>query len=179
MDIIERTMRREGWDKYTNRTSDRGGPTKWGITQKAWSGHIKRAATPAEVKAITQAQAYDFYYDEYMVKPQFDRIVHPMLREFVFDCGVNHGTRRASRWLQTAVKAPVDGRLGPVTLKKVNNTSWLATFLRLVATRQRFYAEISSDQLPADPDLPNLQGWINRSAEFLDTVADTLVGGVR
>lgn len=177
MDIIERTMRREGWDKYTNRGSDRGGPTKWGITQKAWSDYIGRTATVGEIKAITEQQAREFYFEVYMRKPRFDLIVHPFLREFVFDCGVNHGTRRAAQWMQSAIKVVVDGNAGPVTLKKVNVTPWMATFLRMVAIRQRFYAKIASDQLPTDPDLPNLQGWINRAAEFLDEVAAQLAGG--
>ena len=60
MDIIEKTMRREGWDKYTNRASDRGGPTKWGITQGAWSGYINRLATINEIKAITEAKVLRF-----------------------------------------------------------------------------------------------------------------------
>lgn len=177
IDIIEKTMRREGWDKYTNRASDRGGPTKWGITQKAWSDYIKRPATIPEVQSITEQQAREFYFSEFMRKPRFDLIVHPFLREFVFDCGVNHGTRRAACWLQASVQVSVDGDIGPLSLQKVNVTPWLATFLRMVAIRQRFYAHISSDQLPADPDLPNLKGWINRAAEFLDEVAAQLAPG--
>lgn len=177
MDIIERTMRREGWDEYTNRSSDRGGPTKWGITQKAWSGYIGRPATEDEIKKITQEQAREFYFRKYLVGPRFDLVLDDYLREFLFDCGVNHGTDRAIHWLQEAVGVPVDGVVGPVTMKRVNGTNPVSLLLRLIAVRQRFYAKIASDQLPADPDLPNLQGWTNRLAAFIDELAARLAGG--
>lgn len=174
--IINEILRREGWGKYTNRPSDRGGPTKWGITQKAWSDYIGRPATIDDVKSITDYQARRFYRTEYIEGPNFDRIVNPLLQEFVIDCGVNHGVSRAARWLQQVIGVKADGRVGPVTLSRVNSVHPAATLLRLIGVRQRFYAQIASDQLPADPDLPNLRGWINRAAEFLDTLATEIEG---
>jgi lysozyme family protein len=176
-ELITEILKREGWDTYTNKASDRGGPTKWGITQKSWSAYIGRAATIDEIKAITEQQARGFYYTEYIVKPNFSLIDDDFVQEFVVDCAVNHGVFRASSWLQEAIGAKVDGRVGPKTLELLRARNPVATLLLLIGIRGRFYAKIASDQLPADPDLPNLRGWINRLMGFTDQLAARIAGG--
>ncbi len=96
-DIITDVLKAEGWDTYTNDPADRGGPTKWGITLKAWSEYRGRDCTAADVQAITEAQARDFYEKLYVIGPKFNQLP-PMLVPLVVDCGVNHGVRAASKW---------------------------------------------------------------------------------
>lgn len=175
-ELITGILKREGWDLYTDKPSDRGGPTKWGITQKSWSAYIGRPATIEDVKAITEQQARDFYYTEFIVKPNFVLIEDDFLQEFVVDSAVNHGVFRASSWLQEAVGAKVDGRVGPKTLELLHSLNPTAVVLLLIGVRGRFYAKIASDQLPADPDLPNLRGWINRLMWFTDQLAARMAG---
>lgn len=171
-ELITGILKREGWDEYTNKPSDRGGPTKWGITQKAWSEWLGRPATVEDVKAITEAQARAFYKAVYIERPRFDQIQDEFLMEFTVDCGVNHGTARAAQWLQIAADVVADGAVGPKTLAAVNAAPWLKLTLKMIGIRGRFYAKIASDQLPADPDLPNLQGWMNRLFSYVDRLAD-------
>ena len=52
-DLITEIMKAEGWDKYTNDPADRGGPTKWGITLKAWSEYHGLDLTAEDIQAIT------------------------------------------------------------------------------------------------------------------------------
>jgi lysozyme family protein len=172
--LITDILVREGWDKYTNDPNDRGGPTKWGITLAAWRDYHARPVTPAEIEKITEGQAREFYRSEYIVRPGFNKIATDDLMELVVDCGVNHGVGRAARWLQQAAKVPVDGKIGPVSLAKVNATPWLVLFLRIVGYRARFYASI----VERDPtQLKYLEGWIDRAADFLDEVADERASG--
>jgi len=42
------------------------------------------------------------------------------LRALVVDAGVNHGVRRAAKWLQRAAGVEEDGIVGPRTLAAVN-----------------------------------------------------------
>src|SRR5690606_9651751 len=93
--LITDVMRREGWDKYTNHPADRGGPTKWGITLRAWSDYLGQEMTPADVQAITEFGARRFYEDVFFKRPKFDRLPS-RLWPVVFDCAVNHGVRAAS-----------------------------------------------------------------------------------
>jgi lysozyme family protein len=102
--IIDKVLEDEG-EKFTNHPSDLGGPTKWGITQKALSAYLRRPATVEEVKQLTRAAAYLIYYDEYVVDPGFKEIhmLAPALTGELVDTGVNVGPARAALWLQIAL----------------------------------------------------------------------------
>jgi lysozyme family protein len=169
--IIDEIIRREGGDQFTDRPSDRGGPTKYGITQKAWDdylnahGYARDATLPPFVRDIDRTAARHFYFAMHVTP--FVWIVDDALRELVVDCSVNHGRTRATRWLQLAAGVEPDGVIGPKTRAAANTSSAHELYVDILRRRFRFYALIASDQLPADPDLPNLRGWIARACEFI------------
>lgn len=170
-DIVRRIIAREGGSKYTDIPEDRGGPTKWGITQAAWSDYKGFKAEPDDIKAITEPEAIEFYLLNYVEEPWFVYIEPPLLKELVVDCGVNHGPRRASRWLQEAVGAQTDGIVGPKTLQSLSESDPTAVFLRICAIRTRFYGSlISIDRSQAI----FAKGWNRRAAEFLDLLAERI-----
>jgi lysozyme family protein len=172
-DIITEILRAEGWDTYTNYPEDRGGPTKWGITAKAWSSVLGRPATEDDVKAITEVGARLFYRGEYIVKPNFHQLPEE-LQELVIDCGVNHGTARAAKWLQKVVGVRADGVVGPKTLSAVRNQDWTVIYARICAHRVRFYGEIvRRDRTQAK----FIGGWNNRAAKYIDRLAELLPRG--
>lgn len=171
-DIITDILKAEGWDKYTNRPTDRGGPTKWGITQKAWSEYVGHAAPIDEIKAITEHQARIFYENMYIKRPKFD-MLPPLLIPMIVDCGVNHGVRAASKWIQRAVGAKQDGAIGPQTLAALTSTNLIATYTRICASRFKLYGRIvTKDHSQAE----YAHGWNNRGAKWLERLADYLAG---
>lgn len=126
-DIIEEILRVEG-SAYTNDARDSGGPTKYGITQAALAAHRNRFVTPAEVAALTEAEARQIYRQRYFHAPKIDMIhaVSPRIGAEVMDTGVNCGPATAIRMLQRVLNAMnngqklysdliVDGKAGPVT----------------------------------------------------------------
>ncbi len=172
-EIITEVLRAEGWDTYTNDPVDRGGPTKWGITQAAWSEALGRPATEDDVKAITEAEARAFYRSRYVIDPRFHELPEKLV-ELVVDCGVNHGQRRAARWLQKAIGARADGVIGPKTLARAHEIPWVRTYARICAHRVRFYGEIvRRDRSQAR----FIGGWNNRAAKYLERLADLWLGG--
>ena len=171
-EIITDILKAEGWDKYTNRPTDRGGPTKWGITQKAWSEYLGHAASEDEIRAITEQQARIFYEQVYVKAPRFDQLA-PLLCPMVVDCGVNHGVRAASKWVQRAVGARQDGWIGPATLDAVTSHNMIATYMRICASRFKLYGRIvTKDHSQAE----YAHGWNNRGAKWLTRLADYLAG---
>jgi lysozyme family protein len=174
--IIDNIIRREGG--YVNHPADRGGPTNFGITQRAWSAYIGRAASETEMRSITLPEAMEFYFQEYIVKPKFDKIHDPHLRELVIDAGVNHGPRHAAKWLQAAasdlaagVRLAQDGAIGPLTLSAVNHADPQELFLWVCAYRIRLYGRlVAQDRSQA----AFISGWNNRVAEFLEEAAERL-----
>lgn len=106
---------------YSNRRSDRGGPTKYGITHRtlaAWRG--VSAVSASEVKALTRAEAEDIYKAGYW--SQCGGSILPSGLDYaVFDFGVNSGPARAVRYLQKVVGVTMDGSIGPMTLAAVRS----------------------------------------------------------
>jgi lysozyme family protein len=174
-EIILEIMRREGWDKYTNHPADRGGPTKFGVTLKAWSDYIGRPATEDDVKNLEAEDAYNFYEEEYVFKPGFHKINNPHVRELVIDCGVNHGVRHAAKWVQRSVFAKQDGVLGPISLAAVNATDPLEVFLEVLAYRIRLYGRLVAQDVT---QAQFISGWNNRAAQFLEAAGYRLSEGL-
>lgn len=127
-DAITGIIEREG-SQYTDHAADRGGPTKYGITQATLSAWRGRQATPGEVMQLTENDARAIYRKRYVVDPGFDKVA--LRRETIafelVDTGVNMGTAVAGRFLQQALNVlnreqrayrdiPEDGEVGPGTL---------------------------------------------------------------
>lgn len=134
--IIDDILKKEG-SQYTNHSADRGGPTKWGITLDTLRAWRKAPSTSAaDVQALTEDEARRIYYENYVVKPGYVHVMAlmPRLAAKLVDTGVNVGTRRASRWLQTALNAfnrsylptpdypelKIDGDIGPATIRALS-----------------------------------------------------------
>ena len=165
--IIDELIRREG-DKFTNDPVDKGGPTKYGITQATLSRYLGRPATVAEVQALSEDTARNIYATMYIEEPGFARIQNEHLRELLVDCGVNHGPSRPIRWLQAAVGARPDGVLGRGTSVLTNTASAKVVFAKVLCERLRFYEDLDDN----DPSQERFQdGWTNRCCEFVMILA--------
>lgn len=117
--IIDATIKAEGG--YVNDPADRGGATKYGITQA-----VARAnGYSGDMRDLPLQTARDIYKREYAVKPGFIDFPSEIAAE-LFDTGVNMGTAKATQFLQRAVNAlsgagiAVDGKMGPATRSAVN-----------------------------------------------------------
>lgn len=130
--IITDILSREG-DRYTDHPSDRGGPTKYGITLatlRAWRNNP--IVDAYQVQILTEEEARRIYFQEYVVKPGFVHVLalSELLGVELVDSGVNCGAQRAAMWLQTGLNAfnrsfrappdypelKIDGLIGPKTL---------------------------------------------------------------
>jgi lysozyme family protein len=118
-------INREGG--YVNIPADRGGPTKYGITeavarQNGYKGHMKD---------LPLSLAKDIYRKQYWIQPRFDQVnaISPLVAEELLDTGVNCGVGFARPTLQRALNLlnnqgkggwpdlAVDGIYGPATLR--------------------------------------------------------------
>lgn len=126
--IIDDILAAEG-SRYTNHPSDRGGPTKYGITLDTLAKWRGAPVTAKDVRSLKEAEARRIYEHRYIVEPGFDvvrQISEPIAIELI-DTGVNMGTKTAVVFLQRALTAfnrqgklyhdlLVDGMLGVKTL---------------------------------------------------------------
>ena len=181
-DIIDSIEKSEGWPKFTDHPDDKGGPTKGGITLATLEHWRQRPCEKADLKALDRHEARQIYQQMYIDDPGFRFITESLLRYQVVDCGVLHGPRRASKWLQQAINAQskavfngqtvkVDGRFGPASqalLTQLRHHSDRIN-LRIATCRIRFLGRI----VGRDPSQARwINGWLNRATKFVTMQAD-------
>ncbi|MEG3179346.1 glycoside hydrolase family 108 protein [Sphingomonas sp. LT1P40] len=130
--LIEDVIAREGG--YSNHPADRGGATRWGITEAVARAH----GYPGDMRVFPRDEAAAIYRRIYWLKPNFSGVAShaPALAAELFDTGVNMGPAVAARFLQRALNAlnregkdypdmAVDGQIGTITLAAL--AAFLAT----------------------------------------------------
>lgn len=122
-EMIDSVIGREGG--YTNHPADRGGPTRWGVTQAVARAHDY----DGDMRGYPRARAEAVYRTLYWARPRFDQVAEraASLAAEMFDTGVNMGPAVAAAFLQRALNAlnrgasdypdvVCDGQIGPQTL---------------------------------------------------------------
>lgn len=100
---------------YVNVKTDRGGPTKYGITHTTLAAHRGvPSVTAAQVQAMTLAEAAEIYRRSYWSQSGGDLL--PVGLDYAaFDFGVNSGPATAVKKLQKVVGVREDGIMGEMT----------------------------------------------------------------
>ena len=139
--LIDRLIQIEGG--FVNDSVDRGGPTKYGITQATLSHWRGTAVTAKDVENLDLQETRQIYLMQYWVKPRIcDLKLSEPLQEMVFDAGVHHGVSRATKLLQSSMSVAADGIIGTVTInaaQRLNGPHLAALFM---AERVEFIAKI-------------------------------------
>lgn len=122
--FLTELIKREGG--YVNIAADRGGATKYGITES-----VARAnGYKGNMRDLPESLARDIYRKQYWIQPRFDQVntISPLVAEELLDTGVNCGVGFAKPTLQRALNLlnnqgkggwpdlAVDGVYGPATL---------------------------------------------------------------
>lgn len=153
--------------KYTNHRSDRGGPTKYGITLATWKkvGYDKngdRAITAEDIKLLTEDDYNRVFKLNYWDACWGDHIKNQSVANLLIDFAYNSGVSRAIRHVQSLVGAKQDGIMGPATLSAINNfkQGQCVLFDKLKVDRIAYLHEIVKNDPKQDPNLP---GWLRRN----------------
>lgn len=101
-----------GW---SDNPADPGGATMKGVTLANFRRYVRADATKTDLRQISDDQVATvyrrFYWDAVLGAELPDGVDYA-----VFDFAVNSGPGRAAKYLQAAVGAVQDGRIGPATL---------------------------------------------------------------
>jgi len=94
--LIAEVIDREG--DYVNHPADRGGPTRWGITEEV----ARENGYEGDMRFLPRAIAARIYADRYWHSLALDEVVglSEELAMVLFDFGVNSGPGRAAEYLQ-------------------------------------------------------------------------------
>ena len=149
---VAKTLIREGGSRFTDNPDDRGGATKYGISQNAYPN--------VDIPNLTEDQAKAIYKRDYWDKVSGDTLRSQAVAENIFDTAVNMGPTTATKLAQMTLDLDIDGKFGPATTKAVN-----------AADEQEFLAEYTLAKVARYAAICNkdrtqskfLLGWINRA----------------
>lgn len=122
-----------GWSDHKN---DPGGATMKGVTIGRFQEHKGRPVTKTELRNISDkdlAAIYRTYWDAVRGDQLPSGVDH-----VAFDSSVNSGPSRSIKFLQKAVGAVADGRIGPNTMDRVSKSDPISTVSKMCAVRMGF-----------------------------------------
>ncbi|WP_429169187.1 glycoside hydrolase family 108 protein [Aeromonas rivipollensis] len=129
LQVIDEVIQREGGDKFTDRAEDRGGPTRWGVTQATarqfgYTGHMRDYPKSEAIKVYTS------YWNQ--LRLSTIEVFDADLATYLFDYGVNSGPGRAATDFQRLLNVlndrqklypdlKADGAIGPRSLSALES----------------------------------------------------------
>ena len=109
--LIDELIEREGG--YVNHPADRGGPTRFGITEAVARAHGYAGA----MAQLPRDEAAAIYRRLYWLRPRFDQVAKrsPRLAEELFDTGANMGPAVAATFLSGhSPRSTATARITPI-----------------------------------------------------------------
>lgn len=162
---------------YTNHPTDKGGATKYGITQTTLNVYNKfhtDEVVTLRVNDLDSFRAREIYLTMFWNPLRLDEIEDQKLAHILFDQAVNQGGQIAVKRMQRAYnfstranpKLVEDGIVGPKTILALNTCNVSARVcLEFLKASQHYYINI----VKAEPNqIAFLSGWINRTHRLID-----------
>lgn len=169
--LIDEVIDREGG--YSNHPADRGGATRWGITQD-----VARADDyTGDMRALPRVTAESIYRRLFWIAPKFSFVaeIAPKVAAELFDTGVNMGVSVAGQFLQRALNAlnrnerdypdlTVDGAIGARSLAalgaycRVRGPTGESVLLKAIEAMQGERYIMLAERRPANEAF--LYGWL-------------------
>ena len=151
---------------YVNHPKDPGGETNLGVTKRVyeeWGG-------TKDMKDLEVEDVAPIYRKNYWDRIKADDLPSG-LDLCVFDFGVNAGTGRAAKYLQSMIGTVADGGIGPNTLKKLDEyleeNSVEDTIKNYQAERQSYYESLSTFETFG-------RGWTRRVEETTESALEMI-----
>jgi len=143
---LETILHHEGG--YVNHPKDPGGETNLGVTKRVYEAWVmENDLSQKDMKDLLVEDVAPIYKNNYWDRVKGDQLPNG-LDLCVFDFGVNAGTGRAAKYLQTMIGTVADGGIGPNTLKALGNyveeNGLEQTIKNYQEARQEYYESLST-----------------------------------
>jgi lysozyme family protein len=143
---------------YVNHPADPGGMTNLGVTKRVWEEWTGDPATEADMRALTPEMVGPLYKTRYWDAVRGDDLPSGV-DLCVFDCAVNAGVGRASKFLQQAAGVTADGQIGPKTISAVTSKPADEIIEAFCALREAHYKSLNTFDTFG-------KGWMRRLASI-------------
>ena len=144
----------KNWDKcfdlvivneggFVDNKLDPGGATNWGCTQAVWEQYIGHKVTVDDMKALTKEEVKPLYKKRYWDAVYGDALPSG-LDYCIFDCAINSGVGRASKFIQELVGVPADGAIGNNTISAITQINAVTLINEFCDKRQGFLESLKT-----------------------------------
>ena len=138
-----------GW---VNNPSDPGGETNLGVTKRVWEEYVGH---PVEsLKKLTKEEVAPLYEQKYW-RPCYGEVLPRGLDLLSFSMGVNAGTGRSVKLLQSSLGCVPDGVIGPKTRELISASNSATLIAKFSETRREYYRSLKNFPIFG-------KGWLNR-----------------
>lgn len=167
-DAFNYLLRNEG-TTFTDDPTDSGGPTKFGITKKAYELFLGHSVDVSEIRSLTIPQAKPFYFDRYWKTLSCQKLTSRAISICIFDSGVLYGVANAGILAQKAASAngfalKFDGILGDKSIAALNaiqEEDFLKSFHSLLLERIEWIVKVNPKNVVYQ------KGWTDRADRLL------------
>lgn len=148
---------------FSNHPLDKGGATNKGITIAVFRKYFGLDKTVEDLRRITDGQWDLIFKTGYWDKMKGDQIKNQSIANILVDWAWGSGPITAIKRLQKLLEVRVDGIIGPITLRALNEAKQEDLFKKIWNARRDFFYEIVRRN-PSQRVF--LRGWMNRLNDY-------------
>jgi lysozyme family protein len=128
---------------YVDNPADPGGATNWGCTKAVWEKYVGHEVTKDDIKALTKEDVKPLYKRNYWDALHGDAIPSG-LDYCLFDCAINSGVGRASKWIQEIAGVTADGAIGNNSVAAITQINPVTAINEFCDKRQAFLESLKT-----------------------------------
>ena len=149
-ECLDLVLKSEGG--WVNNPNDPGGETNLGVTKRVWEEYVGH---PVEsLKKLTKEDVAPLYEQKYW-RPCYGEVLPRGLDLLSFSMGVNAGTGRSVKLLQSSFGCVPDGVIGPKTRELISASNSATLIAKFSETRREYYRSLKTFPIFG-------KGWLNR-----------------
>jgi lysozyme family protein len=152
-ECLDLVLKSEGG--YINHSSDPGGRTNLGVTQRVWEEYTGHEADEKIMRGLTPEKVAPLYEQRYW-RPCYGEILPKGLDFLCFSFGVNAGSGRAVKLLQQSLGLVSDGIIGPRVMQKLRESNIADVIKGFSESRREYYKSLKTFPIFG-------KGWIART----------------
>jgi len=138
-ECLELVLKSEGG--WVNNPADPGGETNLGVTKRVWEEYVGHHVDT--MKNLTKELVAPLYEQKYW-RPCYGEILPRGLNFVVFSMGINAGTGRSIKLLQSSIGCVPDGVIGPKTRELISDSNCAAIIGKFSEARREYYRSLKT-----------------------------------
>lgn len=140
-ECLDLVLKSEGG--FVNHPSDPGGMTNLGVTKRVWEEYTGHEADEKTMRGLTPEKVAPLYEQRYW-RPTYCEVLPRGLDLLIFSMGINAGTGRCVKLLQSSIGCVADGVIGPRTMELIKSANVADLIRKYSEARREYYRSLKN-----------------------------------